>query len=858
MGISVKGLIPDVVRCPLCQKASLTIQYDPIISGGHWLRCSECLFSGDPVELLGKIYGIDDLHDVVAKAKREGLCEDPDTLSDEYIDSYVRLYPTCVRRSIEVWCKLREMCRQLRPDMVQKLQSSRLWVNYASPGRERISQFLGGGLKNDINKLMLPYLNAKALPDKGFSAALALNYQDAPGRPCAFKFLGDDGQELLRFCPRLMHNEDAEGGLAMLETVRPRDEVILALGNYELAFHMQRKWLSNVTEPMHMVVYNDDTRKAWQSLCAKRVVFWNDVINWQLFKQASLVENAEIATRPELRVSSACDYVRDTTPSAIQKLMMETAEPWRRFFVKWIIDPNLPSRKASEVINKLQLSTRERQLLADECPGESKGRLANIMGEVIIVQRAMLRNRVVFEQPDGWWVDHGLRGKELISDAVIKVEKEVIDPSTNRALWVGHVRFHNTPVAFNEAFVIINNNPARWLEKLLAHLGIPYIENLWKGYLVNLAKTFSQPHHVTLTPGLGMRPTGEIVFPEFCIKGGDVKETVGFQEAGMPAVNVRPPVKRQPRECDEPSNVRLAFIALTAGFLTNQVLTMRKADHQPIGAVGDVGSAARTAASHLANISGMQQFFVKEGKQEEIKAFHDKITPYEYTMSAAVSHGGLLKLFSSNVADNLILSMPTLDAAVMAVSGKWRFVDATMLADSKTPLPPFDDVIWYMRDLQMRGYELPEDSPLFEAVLFDFCVWYGKYLGQNGKVLFSDVVKMVRPFMTAGQAFIELYLWMIYAGRVKIEHFAFGDCRSRKGWFNVVCIDDDARKVLLPSSLLFGTRRLFAAPDLTAAMDDLNRSKILKTNMQETGGWIIDLDVWNAHTRVWENRHSLT
>jgi hypothetical protein len=180
-----------------------------------------------------------------------------------------------------------------------------------------------------------------------------------------------------------------------------------------------------------------------------------------------------------------------------------------------------------------------------------------------------------------------------------------------------------------------------------------------------------------------------------------------------------------------------------------------------------------------------------------------------------------------------------------------------MLADSKTPLPPFDDVIWYMRDLQMRGYELPEDSPLFEAVLFDFCVWYGKYLGQNGKVLFSDVVKMVRPFMTAGQAFIELYLWMIYAGRVKIEHFAFGDCRSRKGWFNVVCIDDDARKVLLPSSLLFGTRRLFAAPDLTAAMDDLNRSKILKTNMQETGGWIIDLDVWNAHTQAWEIRRKL-
>ena len=851
-GITVKGVIPDVIICPFCDQHLLTIQYDPAAIGSYWLYCSACRFSGDLVEFLARVYELENIHEVVERAIREKICEGGADLSSTNVEAYVQEHHCRLVLRQTVWRAMRENMLRVKPEMTQRLQENKLWISVSNPVRERLSQFLGGGSKREINDLILPLFKRRVLPEKGFRTAVVLNYQDAPGRPCAFRFMGEN-TDLLVPCPG-GDEDDYEGGLALLETIKPREETIFAFGDFELPFHLQRKWLHSDLEPLKTVVFNPHTKAAWQNVYAKKVILWDKEIDWHLFAQARLVENAHITACPRLTDSNFYDYTSGYTPKETQDTMENNAKPWRVFFSEWITDRDLPEFRARSAVANLKLDTRDRQKILEECAPGLRPRLSNIIGELVAANHGLIKNSHVVEQADGWWIDRDAKGKELICDAVVKLETEINNPQTGYAVWQGYIKFRGEDIPFKESVAKITEDVPAWLVIALAGKGSPYVEPSWKGHLESIIRTFSQPKIVQGITNLGMQPDGTLVFPQFKITQGQVVTTdAAYVEDDMPASKITPfAAGYRPRNCDTLCDFNLMYMVIASAFIANQIRIYRKEPIEAVGIIGSPGSLGRLAAERFAERAGMKKYTLGTGKLEELRDFHGKQLPYNYPVYVECTGPNTLRNYSANVTDHLLMSMESLEASILNVTGNWRFIDSPSVTETEAPAPAsFHDVIKFFKEMQQAEYAIEAGgfiyASLTDRVLREFCKYRARESHTDAEALIAGTSRFLCPAKLPGTALIEMYMWLYRLGKIGMEHKALG---AKQTGVPKIRVDDTRFQVLLPRGIL-SLRNLPILPDVTNAVLDLQRRSLLRPETPGVAGWVIDLKTWNSCGKDW-------
>lgn len=851
-GINVKAVAPQVVTCPFCRTPQgLSIFPDPIITGNsRWLHCSSCGFRGDPIEAYGRLRDTDDPVKAANWAIRDGVFSGPvsDT-SPDAVRTYANYYPLRRRKIAAYWSQLTNAMSEITPQMVRRARSEHLWYGWNSQHRERIRRFLGGGIRSDITRI---FGHHGVLPKKGFGTNFVLNFQDVPGRTCAFTFLGEHGNARTRYFRPNMEVRN-EGGLSMLDALSAVEDTVFAVNDPKLALHMHSRNFHDWNAPLKLVLYNAATQSAWRSVVANRVVFWSPQVDLITIDQARMVGNGYITTHPDSRRNpdELYRFFWDRPLPDIVSVMERNAKPWREYVLDLLLGRGAEV-DVIRLIKSMRLNREEREEITELCPQSLRVRLDNMFGEAQLVDIMTFNGINVANKEEGWFRLHR-HGEECISDARIVIYRELMDPLSVKAFWEGAILFRGSEVRFLDDSDIIARNTEKWMTKRLlrAELGTPTVRPSWRGKLVNMAKFFSRFEILLASRRVGISENGEIAFPGFRIVDGAIDKNNAFLiTEDTPAQKLKPPYRKSRRAETEPSEAWPAYAAIGAAFVANLIAQYLEEPRTPIAVVGGPGSLGREVMKTFADKAGLTTYALEHGHAKVLGGIRSGLDAYGYPSFVDPVREGLLSSYPVSNSDHVFVGVSLLEGAALAVGGNWFFINAPKINTTGSRMPLIDDILLYLVDLQGRDFALPEDVNLARSVLVDFLVWYEMYLRRPLPRVRKEAFRMLRFPRNAGTALMQLTVQLYRAGEMGIDHVPFIE---REGGLKLdpkigVVIDDEQGHVFLSrSGLLHAVRRAkLPMPNLQAATEGLISRELLHRRGADMDGWVVPLISWEG------------
>lgn len=830
---------------------------DPLTNSSNWLVCHSCGVKGDTIELYGKIHKIDNIPEALRKAITDGLATGSVDTSVDSVTSYINNYPARRATHVAIWEQLQNnLTQNPHADVIHRLQSEHLWGGYSHKSNRRFTRFLGGGIKREVDRLF-----DRAVLPRDFRNVLALNYQDAPGRSCTIEFRNDEGRSIFKFLSEPSNNKK-EGGLAMLDVLRPYEGTVFALGDVEAALQLQRLWLNVSQEPAKIVIYNDHTDKAWGSVQADRVILWDNGLSWRTFEHARKVNNAHITRLPCMRSrnENTYGYIMDTTPAQVFDIMKRHAQPWHQVFAEWLTDPETPEHIAREAVHQLALNTFDRNKTLDLCSGARKNKLESLLGSLQVVNKAIFNRHEVIELENGWYVYYSANSQENISDVIIRLHQEIYNKHSGKIFWKGALKFKGRAIPFSESIEIIERDTEGWLRRLTASegLGTPVLRPNWVRHLLNIAKTFSNPTSVEAEFKLGVQSNGEVFMPRFrLVNGAIAEEMTPTRMEGMPALDVQPPVLRRPDRGDKICPSRAMYAAVASAFVMNQLRRQRGMTPRPTAVIGSTGSVGRTVIRHFAETLGMKNFVIM--KPAEIDSVRSWVKTFDFPALVETTESKKLADYPPTNNDDVFVACNEMEAASFGVGGGWLILNGMQTYNDTQPLPPIDDVFNYLLDLQERSMEIisEPDESLIVAVLRDFCRWYADYLNLDEALLFREANHMLQA-PSAGESLINLYIAMVKQDKLvcNCSDFMKALAVHSEPRGGAVLIDNIENKVLLNRRLLAAAMKQngLPRPDFSMATRDLVGKDILRPCNDQEKGWIIEKDFWETSVRLWTHQ----
>jgi hypothetical protein len=846
-GIAVKDLTPEVTTCPLCRQGSFSIYADPrTVSASRWLYCPSCGFRGDSVEMYGRLHGIDNLREAIYGAVREGVFNAPlSDIPDEAIDSYVANYPLWRRSHDAKWQRMGGLIESLRPEMLRRVQQDHLWGGWTNKYQTRLRRFLGGGTRKELIDL---FNDRQLLPKEGFATALAFNFQDVPGRSCAFYFLGTEGQHVLHY---LRNSSRTEGGLAMLDALRPWEGTVYAIGSPLIALQLQRRHLADFDEPRKIVAWNESTDAAWGSVTADRVIFWAPELNVEVFSQARKVANGYVATRPLLRATldNPYDYLADMPTSVVLDLMDRSAQPWAEVFARWITRKDARESDVRAAVARMGLNAHDRQLVLDSTDGYLQTRLRQLIGEPQTTQATLMGGQTVVNKPDGWYVLYPNRGLELVSDATVRITRIRVDTTARRVIWEGVARCQGKEIPFTEDQETIEEAPYKWLQSLLASAGVSAtISKRWGSQLPFMARRFSNPKHEELGTRIGVQHDGRIIFPHLIIADGKFHELAQPAADSLPGACVRAPQIRMRSSMDSDTLSHSAYLAGVCVYVSNLLSTLNSASARACVYAGSPGAAGYAALAKLAEAAGMPRHALPLWRKKE-NDIRPNAHGYPYWVDAPPRQ---LHDYPAARGDRVFVSTSTLEATALCAAGQWWSVWAPGTRTDAEPFPPFDDVMRYLADLQERDYETEGTGNPYD-ILADLSRWYSRVL--NVENVEERVRRVLHEPVVPGDGFVDLYCHLFQSGLVHLDHRTLGQGAQGVGKTGIV-IDDVGEEVYLSREVLASVVAKLRLPtvDILSATDDLISRKCLRKLDLHLEGWVVPKSYWEERALAWRSK----
>lgn len=829
---------------------------------GRWLRCSACGNKGDTIETYGRMRDISDVRKAFNQVVADGFFKASwREVTPEIVDSYIHHYPGHRTLLDGYWDKLRDTIKSINPRLVSRGQAEYLWSGWNSATQQRLLRFLGGGLRKDILNI---FGDRRVLPRQGHNTNLVLNCQDVPGRICAFQFLGENLTTLKTY-RHADGRSGGEGGLSMLDSLEPYEDTVYALGNPWLALLLQKYKFNISEEPLKMVVYNSSTRLAWNCVSARRVVFWSMEPSQELFAQARQIGLGAgfVANKPELRKrkDQLQRYLYESGISGFLQRVDRFARPWPEALANWVLENGMNDALLRGLTNNLQFTHDERLAIIDAFPSRYREQVEYCLGDEKTTRSTVSRGLNVVESDGMWSTSRTTRERELISDAIIKVIREVTDEDTKKVYWEGFVRFRENQIPFNEPAENIEVNPRQWLVGMVeaAGFGRPIIQPGWSKHLFVLAQQFSTPRRVYGTSRLGIRPDGRILFPNFIIADGQAKKQETVINAGdCPAEHVQLPVKRNARACDLSCPERSVFTALMASFVSGMLAPLFNETRRPVVVVGPLGSFGRSVARVFCKAAGMRMIELEEGKWSKLDGAQQRVGLYNYPVLLDTCGPNLLRDWNKNRSQYLFLTADLIEAEALCTTAPWTLIYAQKLNPISTAIAPFDDVVWYLADLQRREFELPNGVNTTDAILKDICMWYEGYLRREDLSLYNEASKVIDAESVPSSSAIKLYCHLYRRKMVKRDYAPFMSSVAAGGVIgnksSGIVIDTEEDCVFLSRSSLrnASSRARLPAPDLVKISEDFMKRGMLIETGASLDGWVISLEHWEMLVADWQ------
>jgi len=696
------------------------------------------------------------------------------------------------------------------------------------------------------------------LPTKGYSTFVVIPCYDVPGRICSLLLLGRGNNAVTRI---YVEPSDGDDGLAMLGTLQPRNDIVLAVSDTLFALHLQRRHFNvSATRQLPLVVYGANTTYAWQSVQAARVIYWEHDDSYRLFTQALKHPRGYIART--LRYTGQQRFLKDLSLPKIVTHLRDGAVPWAEAMRDFILVSD-QTRVADFVLN-LDLQATDVQRIYDVCTPSQKLQVQRAFNEVSAQRHIVVGNMKVLELDGSWWIDHGGGERELACDAIVRIEQTVHVVDTGENMYKGVVLYRDKRIAFTAPMEEMEKRADTWLRELMMrHVGAPRLAHAFRGHIVAVAKLFHEPQYVQRVGRVGWNmEVSSFIFPNFSIKDGQIDETVHAETlnaADAPAAALYAPVLGA-GEWDVALQSEYEHATIWAGlacFMTNMLAPVVGAAPGPVGFVGPSGSTARVVGKHLQRELNMVAC-AKARNVSDTVAKENRRNYYPLWLDADEQ---LNKFYLSADTDmNVMLNVSEGEALALGVGESWTFVHAPAICAQVTTLPSLRGALRFLAWMQAKSFKLPSATSLHASVLDALKMWALDELHAADDTVFAQAAVLLRTVDTCGtdQRLMHLLYWMSANQQFKVDHMPFyaaftaGNDPGRKQTH--VIVDDAAQKIYIHLNAVRSAIQhcYLPTPDYDAAMRAFAASRNTSGFEVGTVGIVVNQTFWDSEARRWQ------
>jgi len=628
-------ILPAHVRCPLCKHEQLTVIED-YLAGGQWFHCRKCGKSGDMLELAARVWGLS-IEGTIRNLVLRGfdLPVDDKTIRD-YLNGH-----------IDYRKRLRRLWRQAQPYIYHHGTTLRsLLCELGLPNEFSVERWnagpakiLGGELCQTIETMLLPgsvvccgneqvprcRSPRRVFKGGGWKETLLWPFYAAPGRICAYGFIGRQGDMSKDYVFRhanvtpFINQPYREAGLAMhpdtYDMAVDWQHTVFAVSDPFTYLQVQLRQFEYSNNPLPLVLWQDlpnkphvRTRLAWEMFRNCRTIFWDQSVALATFRQAIAIDGRIADCGPPRNEEEKFrEYLWRFTPTALCRHLQRRAKPWPKAFAtamrKWT-DAHI-----EDLFVQLQLDALQIEKVRKACPRELRQRLDLILKSDKIQRFICVRDHFVVERPDGWYChrrrDWG-HNLELVCDAKLGLSQIVV---YKQIIYVGTIHFHGEEIPFTAPKHEIERHPLAWMRDFLLqqNKGPMLFDPKWDRDIISIAALFHDPKIVKGVDTVGWDHERVAFLLPGRIIGLDGTRKLPLTEdtAKFPAARLPYSSKAFPTNWHELGNeYELSlFWASLAGVLSNVLAQALFTETKGIGLVGEgaqtVGMAVAEAAGCL-------------------------------------------------------------------------------------------------------------------------------------------------------------------------------------------------------------------------------------------------------------------
>lgn len=540
---SSPSVLKNRSRCPGCSTQSLRVTRDP--TGGYRFVCPKCDFNLDSLRFYMKVAQLTPLEALHDLSQLTSLPSGRFTLWANGVLPQEQQYEKLIglhRRGRE------DLVLRPTPEWTAALQ--RLNMRCSQDMQHQIVPVAGtfSGIKiSDLEDALGRRLR---LPRPRSTHALMIPFCDVYNRPRSLSLFLESGLER-RVRVNIMneaeyHAPQTEDGLCFLDQLEMREERVFAVHGARLASFLRCLHLSQSTERLPLVGWEEHTNRAWDTVHASQVIIWSPLSPLLSFIMGQRVVNAWVCLRRAPSFDEAIEQIEPMTSGQWMAATLEQAKPWRLALIDWLL--SVGAKEAMNGIEALRLPHDLAMAIIDLAPQDKRPYMLSLFGFSDREKIAIVRGRTIAETSSGWWeVPNSLyafRGRIL--DASIYME-EVQRLPDGRRLVLGHVKRGNQAFPFECDLDQIQAKTCEWLQTFLSDLGqpAPIVDRRWKQDLFRIAQEFHNPPIRAMLDRVGYHPSRGYVFPGFRVHEGRLitEKALVRPRAGetLPGEGIEPP-----------------------------------------------------------------------------------------------------------------------------------------------------------------------------------------------------------------------------------------------------------------------------------------------------------------------------
>lgn len=801
--------LPQSFPCPLCEDGALTVMCDHVLHSA-WVHCCGCGYSGDLIEFASRILKCSIEHTIIY-LESKNLFEAQ--LSDEDIATYKSEHIEYRRRITAFW----EAAKRAPSEFSSVGTTGRLILRrycmadfaYQEIWRDRGGQLFGVAHRQVVEDLFAPLSfevqdrvnrrerssrrrgggpgNRRLFSGHDWDEVLIFAHSDLPGRIIGFTFVGGDLDN-----PKVVYkranwgccvSRTRESGFGFLDAFRGTPHPLFGRQVFvfldpEVAILLHARHLRDHSRPLPVLLAR--STRGFRPLHLSpdlqdcKLIFCGPLMDTLPLAKAhnGLVSMYQI---PELEVEVNLKH-RDS---------VQFLDQFQKRAVLWVnglrrLLPSIPKAQGDVLLQSLQLSLRESELLHQGLGGTAGERFADLNPHRLRGKQISEGPYNIEETPAGWIARKpGL--EQLICDLPIRVE-------TIYRLGSGDVAYGIAVHRENDTVRLLVNqnslNRSTLFDIVSVELRNGFNEHLncvrhkWAKLSMSLALRFSNPEIIPFVDRVGWNTARmRFQFPHFAIlNGGQVDSTP------MPMVHDGRDVPGA--ELSAPSPCRQSVAMLSRATSESQIIWALAAcvahnllagncTREPVGIVLD-GQFARETGERAARALGCGSVQTHERGNDSILRFiSTQCGAHDFPSVVHFGVNSRPEITTAWIDDprlrRAILPLPTYAAVAV---GLYRGFVRIRSHEFPLPLGPLVSAArWiipsYLEDACRRKMQLafrPNQNEII-SVLHDMAEWL-KRCGGDPKAVFEGGKLLVIDSTSPAIAFVELVEWMRSQGDI--------------------------------------------------------------------------------------------